>query len=222
MSQQQGFAVWDWPLRVFHWALVILIALQWASAEFHWISMEWHYTLGYVILGLIVFRLVWGFVGSTSARFAYFVRGPGVVIDYLRATIKGTAERAVSHNPLGALSVLALIGTVLVQVVSGLFLREDDFYAPLAHLVTKQTRHFAHEVHEVGQQVLLILIGLHIVAIIYYAVFKKDPLVPAMVHGRKELPRDPALNFASAGKALVVIALCAAATWAFVRYAPTW
>ena len=108
--------LWDLPLRLFHWSLLVCVAGAVATAELD--AMDWHPRFGYAILALLLFRLIWGFVGSTHARFASFVRGPGTVLAYLHS-MKDNKGPSIGHNPLGALSVLALLATLLFQAISG-------------------------------------------------------------------------------------------------------
>lgn len=172
--------VWDLPTRLFHWALVTLVAGAFATEKLG--EMEWHGRIGLAILGLLVFRLIWGFVGSTYARFSTFVRGPQTIKTYLKGEWQG-----LGHNPLGALSVLAILATVGVQVATGLFANDDSSFAgPLATLVSSQTSGDITEVHEAMQIVLIALILAHVAAIMFYAHVKKDNLVKPMIHGWKE------------------------------------
>ena len=176
--------IWDLPTRLFHWLLVLLIAGAWWTAEND--ALDWHYRIGFAILTLLVFRLIWGLVGSSTARLASFVRGPGAI----RAYLSGRAPPAIGHNPIGALSVLALLGFLLVHVTLGLLSSDEDGLAPapLAHLVSYDVSEAAHDLHEDGFNLLLVLIGLHVAAILYYALVKRRNLVGPMLSGRGEVP----------------------------------
>ncbi len=175
-------AIWDLPTRLFHWLLVGLIGFSWWSAEYHYDDL--HIWSGIAVLSLLIFRLLWGMVGSSTARFASFVRGPKAVLGYLRGTWRG-----IGHSPLGALSVVALLGMVGVQVGLGLFASDEDgiMQGPLARLVSFDTADWAREWHEELFNVLLALIGLHIAAIIFYRLRGKK-LVKPMIIGRGEVP----------------------------------
>ena len=116
-----GMPVWDLPTRLFHWLLVVLILLLYATGEFGMLDMRWHFWFGYATLALMVFRLLWGLFGSQTSRFADFVRGPVAVGRYVKEQISTNAHFSVGHNPLGGWSVLALLLSVLVQSASGLF-----------------------------------------------------------------------------------------------------
>ncbi len=174
--------IWDRPTRLFHWLLVVLIAAAWWTAEEE--ALDWHYRIGFAILGLLVFRLVWGLIGSSTARFAGFVRGPGAILDYLR----GRAPPAVGHNPLGALSVLALLTLLAVQVGLGLFSSEDDglYQGPLSHHVSLEASETLAERHEMMFNVLLAFIGLHLAAILFYTLVRRERLIGPMFSGGRE------------------------------------
>jgi cytochrome b len=174
--------VWDVPVRLVHWLLAALIAFSWWSVHNH--HTDWHIWSGCAILTLLIFRLLWGFVGSSTARFADFVRGPRAIGDYLRGRWRG-----VGHNPLGALSVLALFGAVAVQVGLGLISEDEDglYTGPLYRLVSTDTSDKARDIHELWFNVIVGLVALHIVAIIYYRL-RGWHLTKPMITGRAELP----------------------------------
>ena len=177
--------VWDLPTRLFHWLLVALIAFSWWTAEEH--HTNWHIWSGIAILTLLVFRLLWGLVGSSTARFSSFVRGPHAVLGYLRGQWRG-----VGHTPLGALSVVALLFLMLLQVGLGLFSTDEDgfVYGPLAHLVSVDTSEELRDLHEDMFDVLLIFIGLHVAAVLFYRLFLGKELVKPMITGVAELDPD--------------------------------
>lgn len=172
--------IWDLPTRLFHWLLVALIAGAFITESIG--VMEWHGRVGLAILGLLVFRIVWGFVGSTYARFSTFVKGPQSVKAYLKGEWHG-----LGHNPLGALSVLAILGVVAIQVGSGLFSNDDSsFYGPLAALVSESLSGNLTELHESMEPVLIALVIAHVAAIAFYTRVKKENLVKPMITGWKE------------------------------------
>lgn len=177
--------VWDLPTRLFHWLLAALIAFSWWSVKFD--HSDWHIWSGITILTLLLFRLMWGVVGSSTARFANFVRGPRAVRDYL-----GGKWRGIGHTPLGALSVVALLAAVAVQVGLGLIAQDEDgiVAGPLAVLVSSDTSDTARGLHEIVFYVLLALIALHVAAILFYRLVRGKKLTGAMIHGGAEL--DPA------------------------------
>ena len=178
MSKQP---VWDVPVRLFHWSLAALIAFSWWSVHNH--HTDWHIWSGCGILTLLIFRTLWGFVGSSTARFASFVRGPRAIGAYLRGGWAG-----IGHNPLGALSVLALLAAVAVQVGLGLISEDEDglFMGPLAGLVSTDTSDKARDIHELWFNVILALIALHVIAILFYRIRGKHLTLP-MITGRAEL-----------------------------------
>jgi cytochrome b len=162
--------VWDLPTRLFHWLLAALIAFSWWTVHNH--HTDWHIWSGCAILTLLIFRLLWGFVGSSTARFSNFVRGPRAIGAYLRGRWAG-----IGHNPLGAISVLALLGAVAIQVGLGLISEDEDgiYMGPLAGLVSTDTSDKARDIHELWFNVILALVALHLVAILYYRLRGKKP-----------------------------------------------
>ena len=204
--------VWDLPTRLFHWTLVVLIAAQYASGEFGLLSMEWHFRLGYATLALVVFRVLWGFAGSTTSRFAAFVRGPGAVVRYVRDVLAVRAAPAFGHNPLGGWSVLLMLASVFVQSLSGLFTSDDlTETGPLAAHVSDATVKWLTSVHHVNRYVLLLLIIGHVVAVAMYRVVRRENLVAPMWHGRARRVDDAPMRVAPLWRALVLLAASAAA-----------
>ena len=203
-------AIWDLPTRLFHWLVVALIPALWWTAKQE--EMEIHMILGQVMLGLILFRIFWGLIGSSTARFSGFVRGPGAILAYLR----GTAKPAIGHNPIGALSVLAMLLVLATQVGLGLFAFHDDLalQGPLAHLVSEETSETLTDRHETMFNVVLALIGLHLAAILFYLVVRRKNLVGPMVSGKgaaapgaEALTPAPAWRFLLAASAAVGLTL---------------
>lgn len=207
------FRLWDLPTRLFHWTLVVLVAVAFVSGFKGGNGMEIHGKAGIGIAGLLAFRLVWGFAGSTYARFASFVRGPAAIRAYLRGEWHG-----VGHNPLGALSVLALLGLLAFQVGTGLFGNDDiAFNGPLQALAGKDTSDLLTGLHRKSLWLLLALVGLHVAAIGYYVRAKKENLVRPMVTGWKEAPPEGAQPASGGGvfaflfaAAIGLLAACAA------------
>lgn len=206
--------LWDWPTRLVHWGLAALIAFDWWSAEDH---LQWHRWAGYGVIGLLAFRLLWGFVGSRTARFASFVKGPGATLAYLRTLPSRAHADAPGHNPLGALSVLAILGVLVFQVVTGLFAVDIDAFeaGPLSDRVSFDLgRRIAHW-HELSFTVLEVLVVLHLAAIAFYFLYKRANLVGAMITGKQRFARDPGLDFAPVWRiAAVALAAAAFAWWA--------
>ena len=155
--------VWDLPIRLFHWLLAALILFSWWTVHHH--HTDWHIWSGCAILTLLIFRLLWGFVGSSTARFSSFVRGPRAIAGYWRGRWDG-----IGHNPLGAISVLALLAALAVQVGFGLIAEDEDgiYLGPLSGLVSVDTSDKARHIHELWFNVILGLIAVHLLAILYY------------------------------------------------------
>jgi cytochrome b len=202
--------VWDWPIRLFHWLLVILIAAGWWTGENE--DLTWHYRIGFMVLILIAFRLVWGIIGSSTARFTSFVKGPRAIFSYLR----GSAPHAVGHNPLGALSVLALLALTAAVVGLGLFATDEDGIdpGPLSYLVSEEAAETAQELHELSFNLLLVLVAVHIGAILYYALFRRDNLLGPMLSGRRDVPEGTgAMRAAPGWRLALALALAFAFAW---------
>jgi cytochrome b len=186
--------VWDLPVRLFHWSLVLLIGVSFYTGfTGGLVEMDYHMLSGYGILTLIVFRILWGFVGGKNARFASFLRGPRGIWSYLRQSPAET----VGHNPLGGLSVIAFLVALLIQATTGLFANDDILLeGPLAHLVSARTSSTLTGIHEANRWVLVGLIGLHLIAIGYHEWVRKHDLIMPMITGWKSLAtgRSPERN----------------------------
>ena len=180
--------LWDLPVRLFHWSLALLVLAAFVTANVGGPWMVWHGRAGLAIVGLVVFRVVWGLVGSEYARFASFAPTPGRLRAYL-----GGRWRGLGHNPLGALSVFGLLGFLAVQTGTGLFANDDiDFEGPLSGLVEKARSDSLTGLHHQLSNVLLALIALHVAAIVFYLLFKKKNLVAPMVTGHHDVPSGQA------------------------------
>jgi cytochrome b len=184
--------VWDLPIRVFHWLLVLCIVGSLVSANLGNNAIEWHAYFGYSVLTLLIFRILWGFVGSTHARFTSFFPNREKILNYLQ----GNAPRVLGHNPLGALSVFALLLVLSVQVLTGLFVDDEiTFQGPLAKYVSNSLVSILSEIHEGNQVVIYVLITIHIAAIIYYKKFKGENLITPMIRGDKEIDPSEEANY---------------------------
>jgi cytochrome b len=202
--------VWDLPVRLTHWLLAALIAFSWWSVKYD--HVDWHIWSGIAILTLLLFRLMWGVVGSSTARFANFVRGPKHVVRYLRGDWRG-----IGHSPLGALSILALFLVTAVQVGLGLFNEDDDglFAGPLANHLSPDTTDKIRDLHETNFYILLGLIGLHVAAILYYRLVRGKKLTKPMITGRAAT--DAAAGEMRPGKWWVAL-ICLAVAFAISRW----
>jgi cytochrome b len=215
--------VWDLPTRLFHWLLVACVIGLVVTANLGGGWMEWHLRLGYTVLTLLLFRLGWGFVGGHWSRFGSFVRGPAAIARYLKG--QATPLETIGHNPLGALSVLAMLLALALQVSAGLFTDDEIAYAgPLIGVGSGETVALASWYHTgPGKLVVLALVVLHIAAIAWYARVRKQRLLPAMIHGDREVDMAGDVPVSADGVrqrllALVLLAVCAGLTWALVRW----
>lgn len=218
-NEKKSVEVWDLPVRFFHWSLVLLIGFSWLSGEMDW--MTWHMWSGYAVAALILFRIVWGFVGSTHARFWDFIYGPSAVVGYLKSLPSRKAAHFAGHNPLGGLSVIALILCVALQVGTGLFSNDDILTeGPLYKHVTKELSDWLTTIHKYNFNVLLTLIVVHVSAVLYYLFYKSENLVRPMFTGRKQLPPELAAESrrtAPLALAAVILAVAAGVVYAIVK-----
>ncbi len=179
MTASVRLRVWDLPLRLFHWLLVGAILMSIVTGQIGGDWMDWHGRVGLFVLGLLSFRLAWGLLGSTYARFSQFLPTPASLRAYLRGEWRG-----VGHNPLGALAVFAMLGLLLAQVLAGLFANDDiAFRGPLFALAGKDNSDRLTGLHEDIFNVLLPLLGLHVGAVLYHARVKKRELIRPMLSG---------------------------------------
>jgi cytochrome b len=183
--------VWDWPVRLFHWSIVVLAVVAVISAKLGGNAMVWHLRAGFAILALVLFRILWGFAGSRHARFASFLRGPRPILDYLRSTAKGRHPVSIGHNPLGGWSVVALLAVLLIQATTGLFANDDIATdGPLVKFITKDLSDTFTRFHHLNVWALGGLVALHLSAVAFHLLVVKENLVRPMVHGKKRLHRS--------------------------------
>jgi cytochrome b len=187
--------VWDLPIRLVHWLLVALLCFSWWTATES--QMQWHRFSGYAIFTLVLFRIYWGFVGSATARFAQFVRGPAVTVNYFRSMFQRSSISVTGHNPLGGWNVVILLIVLLLQVLLGLFAVDVDGIesGPLSYSVSFETGRAVAKLHERLFHLLEVLIALHLAAILFYRFYKRQNLTAVMIVGTKRLP----LSTAAAG-----------------------
>lgn len=216
--------IWDLPTRLFHWALLAAVAGLFATAYGPDTWIEWHPRLGYAVLALLLFRVAWGLVGGHWSRFANFLPQPRALVAYLRG--QSTHGDRPGHNPLGALAVLAMLVALATQVATGL-VSDDEiaFTGPLNRFVSTAQGLAAMAWHKGwGQWVIVGLVVLHVAAITFYAVVRRNNLVGPMVHGDKHgvvgAPVGSRDDSRSRLLALVVFAACAGAVWLIVRPVP--
>lgn len=197
--------VWDLPVRVFHWSLVIAIAVAFLSSEEESALNAWHVLAGWVAAILIMFRLAWGFFGGEHSRFRDFIR-PSRISTHLAGLARGRTEPSIGHNPLGAVAVLALLALCAITVWTGAFGGEA-----------------AEELHEVIAWVLLAMVVLHVLAVVIMSMLERENLVRAMITGSKQASRHPGAADTKAPGAtawLMGAAVVAATAYAIVRYDP--
>lgn len=215
----QTVKVWDLPTRLFHWTLAALMIAQWLTAEFG-SAMDWHVWGGYAILALVVFRLIWGFVGSDTVRFRDFVRGPSAVVGYVKALLRGETPLYLGHNPAGGWSIVAMLVLLLVQVGTGLFANDDiSTEGPLYGWVSKGTSDWLTSIHKFNFNLLLLVIAVHIAAALFYLFVKRENLIHPMLSGIKHLPAGSfgtPPRIASAWLGLAALAVAVVAVWLLV------
>jgi cytochrome b len=207
-------AVWDWPVRVVHWAIVALVATLLATGLSGGNAvMVWHMRAGEVLLALVLFRILWGFAGSRNARFTAFVCGPRAVLRYLRALARPTHPTHATHNPAGGWMVVLLLLALLIQCSLGLFTHDDVMTeGPLAGWISEDLSDAMSALHRRGWWLVAGLATVHIGAVVAFFLVRDDNLIHAMFSGTKSLPRgiaDPAGAKASTVRALALLACCA-------------
>lgn len=206
--------VWDLPLRLFHWVLVLAVSGSLITGQFSsdlglW-AADGHKLFGYTVLTLLLFRLAWGFAGSTYSRFSSFLHGPRTVLRYLEElTGRRESQRQIGHNPLGAWSVMAMLLSLAVQAGTGLFLSDEDLglEGPLSKYVSSATADRLGSLHEANAVLLFCLIGLHLGAIAFYLFAKRENLVKPMITGTKQLPSALESVSGRGGNILIAVAL---------------
>lgn len=222
MSSLDRIRVWDLPTRIFHWTLVVLVVFSFTTGKIGGTWLEWHMKSGFAILTLLLFRLAWGLVGSDTARFSHFVRGPGAALAYARETWASRHPRHIGHNPLGGWMVLLMIALLLVQATTGLFVDDEiSTQGPLTGKVSNALVARMTAIHHYNQWVLVAAVALHVIAIAYYWLGLKTDLVSPMVSGWMAAPaavRPPAAHRPSLA-ALALLALAAVFVyWLVVVY----
>jgi cytochrome b len=214
--------VWDGWVRLFHWGTAVCVLVSYVSAQLDW--WEIHYVSGYTILALVLFRIAWGLVGSENARFAHFLHGPGAALRHLAALACREPDTETTHNAAGAWMVVAMLGLLLAQAVTGLFTNHDvgftySQHGPLATTVGEATSETMSGLHVTLINLLLAAIGLHVLAVLAYRVLKGQDLVRPMVTGVKSMPGGAAAapRHAPLVLGLVLLTVAAAAVWWVIR-----
>lgn len=198
-SNVRTIHVWDLPLRLFHWLLLGLLVAAWVTASIGGEAMDYHLLAGYGIVVLLVFRLLWGLVGSTYARFSSFVRGVPSAVAYGKQLLRGEAPHRPGHNPLGGWMIVAMLVLLAIQTGTGLFANDDILTeGPLFGLVSKATSDMLSAVHKLNFKLLLAATGLHILAVGFYLIVKRVNLIRPMITGRM-ICRTPCAKCVAAG-----------------------
>ncbi|GHB42026.1 cytochrome b [Pseudovibrio japonicus] len=179
---------WDLPLRLFHWLFASSVVAAWGLGEFGPDVMTLHFWFGYAVLALIAFRLIWGFVGSETSRFSSFIFGPKAILSYMLKLPSRQPCNWKGHNPLGGLFVLLLLGLIGAQAALGLFVDPEDYInvGPLASWVGIDGARTALAWHGILARATLILMGLHVAAIFFYRIWKREDLVTPMITGHRK------------------------------------
>jgi len=186
-NTSRSVLVWDLPTRLFHWLLVVLVIISFVTGKIGGNAMRYHECSGFTIAALLLFRLVWGFVGSRESRFVTFVRGPFAVVRYATTLLRRDSTPFLGHNPLGGWSIIAMLLALLVQAATGLFANDDIITeGPLFDWVGKATSDWLTRVHKLNQEVIIALVCIHVLAVLFYLFFKRENLVKPMIVGVKE------------------------------------
>ncbi len=213
--------VWDLPLRLFHWLFAASIFASWGAAKFDY--MEIHLCLGYWMIGLLAFRVLWGFIGPRHARFSSFIAGPRTVLQYLKG-MRGPTVQSVGHNPAGGLMVIVMLLLVAIQAATGLFATDDIIWTgPYNPAVSNAMAERLTAIHHWNFNLILAAIALHLAAIGFYAAVKKHNLVISMLSGTKPatvVPDHEAISSSQLIKALVVILISCALVYWLLHAAP--
>jgi cytochrome b len=212
--------VWDLPIRVFHWCLVILIFTSWLSSRMLW--MRVHVLTGFTVLSLLLFRVIWGFVGSDTARFTRFLKHPFEAIRHLLHLTRREPDHEVGHNAAGGWMVIVMLAVLWVQVITGLCANDDIMTeGPVASLVGKERSDWLTHIHYLNFTLIEIVVAMHVLAIIAYRVLKGQNLLIPMVTGKKRLPgATPAPRMMHALAGLVVFLASALAVTLFLWLVP--
>jgi len=186
-SASRRVLVWDLPTRLSHWLLVALVIISFVTGKIGGNAMRYHEWSGFTILALLLFRLIWGFVGSRESRFVTFVRGPSAVARYATTLLRGDSTSFLGHNPLGGWSIIAMLLALLAQAATGLFANDDIITeGPLFDWVSKATSDWLTRVHKLNQEVIIALVSIHVLAVLFYLFHKRENLVKPMITGVKE------------------------------------
>lgn len=215
-AKERTVKVWDFPTRIFHWTFAVAVVLAFVSSEADGAAFWIHVYSGTILLGFIVFRAIWGVIGSRYAQFGDFVHGPDKVVDYAQRLMTFRPPHSVGHNPLGGWMVMALLGVVLLAVLTGMMTTEDGYVGPLAHIGGG----LFGEAHEGIGSFVMVLVGAHIVGVLVHGLISRENLPRAMMTGDKHVPADvPAEDIKPVGfvRPLIALAFAMATVLYFMR-----
>lgn len=209
-SRGDKVLVWDWPVRVMHWGLVVAVFGAWLTRELEGDWFAWHVRCGYAVIVIACVRLVWGFVGTRHARFSNFVRGPKTVLHDLRALVQRDAEGNVGHTPAGAWMIVTLLAMLLAQGLTGLFSNDQVYQTgPLFGYVTGETSDRLTTLHKQIFDVLWIAILIHVLAAFFYLLVKRRNLIAPMFSGKKSRSDVPVGEEIEASRGVIAIVIAA-------------
>ena len=216
--------VWDLPLRLFHWLIVLSIIGSYTTAKLGVDYMQYHFYFGYFMIAMLIFRITWGFIGQRHARFSSFLTGPSAFFTYAKQMFSRAGHVSVGHNPVGGVMVIVMLILLAVQATTGLFTTDTIIWnGPFYPTVSESTGSFLSSVHEANFNIILGVVGLHLAAIIYYHWVKKQNLVSAMFTGYKpavHVPEHLAIASSQVLKALVVCMAAAGIVYWILSKAP--
>ena len=214
--------VWDLPIRLFHWLLVVLVVFSFTTGKLAGDWLPWHFRSGYCILALVLFRIAWGLFGSQTARFSDFIHGPKRVFSYALSLVRGAGMFHAGHNPMGGLMVVLMLVLLLIQAVTGLFVDDDaGTTGPLAGKVSSALVSRLTSLHHFNIDILVVCVALHVFAALFYLLVRKDNLIKPLFTGTKLVPDEhPAPALSGTLPALITLALSAAfVAWLVLVYA---
>ncbi|WP_100641818.1 cytochrome b/b6 domain-containing protein [Alteromonas facilis] len=213
--------IWDIPTRIFHWLLVASFAFQWVSAELLDDAILWHARIGYALLGLIMFRIVWGFIGTRFARFSSLSLSPKETLTYSKQLLNKSSKEYAGHNPVGSWAVVMILVLMALQAISGLFVSDDVFTeGPYRSAVSSSVLNVMEFIHFNLFNLLLAIVVLHVVAVLFYQFYKGQALINAMITGKKWLKEDVGINSSRLVLAVILAAVVAAGVYVLVEVLP--
>jgi cytochrome b len=217
-KDQIRLLVWDLPTRLFHWLLVMLVIVSFVTGKTGGNAMVYHQWSGSAILTLLLFRVLWGIFGGLHSRFASFVRGPATVFRHAAEMFRKDAGRYIGHNPLGGWSILAMLASLFFQAGTGLFANDDIFIeGPLYTYVSKSTSDLLTRCHRINQDVIVALVAIHILAVLFYLVVKRENLIIPMLTGYKTVPQDTTAYSGNLVVAFLLFCFSAGSVFLLVR-----